>query len=84
MSTGRRKPQHLGEHVRAVCAHLREQGADGVTIRQSRHLRIGFSIAGRPMKISLSITPKNPGDCAQTARQLIRREMRAHGLEVQG
>lgn len=68
-------------HLKSAVDYLDELGATDVNVIQRNHLRISWNAAGRAMNITLSSTPSCNEDCAQVARQLIRRRYREAGVE---
>lgn len=79
-----RQPKREVPHLRAVKAYLAELGATDVTVAVNGHLHISWSIRGQQVSIAIPSTPRDEDNCAQNARQLVRRRYREAGILVWG
>ncbi len=77
-----RQPKRESAHVRATRAYLAKLGAKDIKVTVNGHIHIAWPINGRPVSITLSSTPRSEDDCAQTARQLVRRRYREAGISI--
>lgn len=75
MRTDPLNPRRIGKHAVEAVEYLASLGLVGV-LTKTKHLRLEWSHGGRTFHIGLPCTPRDEGAAANTARQLIRREIR--------
>lgn len=70
-------PRKIGVHVAKSLDYLESLGASGVSVICKKHLKFSFKFKDEDFWFMLSSSPKNQDECAQVARQLIRKTIRS-------
>lgn len=70
-------PRKIGTHVAKSLDYLEYVGASGVSVICKKHLRFSFKFRDEDFWFMLSSSPKDQDECANVARQLIRKAIRS-------